>query len=239
MAAMQDHEIAVMLDRLDRVSSPAVARFDPGAPFAGRVAVLPSAFNPPTVAHMELMKLARDLPGVDSAAALLTTKNVDKGLHGASLAHRIGMLLAMSEDGARCAVLAANVARIADQGRALRETYPAADFDFVVGYDTLVRLFDSRYYEDMGADLDDFFGRHRVIAANRGDATVAAVEAFLDRNTEASRRRDRVIVCELHEDPASLSSTAAREAAARGEVHAAVAGTVAEYISRHRLYRER
>jgi len=236
---MEDPTIAARLDELERARSAAVARFDPGPPFAGRVAVLPSAFNPPTIAHMELLEIARVVDGIHSVAALLTTKNVDKGLHGASLGHRIGMLLALSGDGARYAVLAANMARIADQGRGLRETYPGAEFDFVVGYDTLVRLFDSRYYLDMGADLDDFFARHRVIAANRGEATVAAVEAFLERNREASRRRDRVIVRELREGPASLSSTAAREAAARGEGHPAVAGAVAAYISRHRLYRER
>jgi len=235
---MPDPDVVSTLEQLDRATEPAVTRFDPGPPFAGRVAVLPSAFNPPTVAHMELLSLGRSDPGIDSMAALLTTRNVDKGLHGASLAHRVEMLLAMSANGTTCAVLAANVARIADQARALRNTYGRIDFDFVVGYDTLVRLFDSRYYDDMSADLNKFFAHHRVIAANRGEVTVTGVQAFLERDPVARRYRDCMLIRELDEHPASLSSTAVREAAARGDEHPAVCREVADYILRHRLYRE-
>lgn len=236
---MTEAEIAAVLDQLERAANPSVVRFDSGHHFSGRVAVLPSAFNPPTVAHLELLALACTVPGVDATAALLTTRNVDKGLHGATLAHRVGMLLAVAERGARPAVLAANAARIADQGAALRERFPAARFDFVAGYDTLVRLFDSRYYDDMTATLTDFFAHHCVIATNRGEATIDTVRDFVESTPAARPFRERILVRELHEHPASLSSTLAREAVARGERHPAVPAEVAEYIRRHRLYRDR
>ncbi len=231
-------DVGSALGELERATSLSVSRFEDGPPLVGRVAVLPSAFNPPTEAHMELLGLGRTVAGVESIAALLTTRNVDKGLLGASLEHRVGMLLAVSEGGAGCAVLAVNAARIADQARALRCAYGAADFQFVVGYDTLVRLFDRRYYDNMDADLDELFAHHRVIAANRGDVTISGVGEFLDRDQIARRYRERITVAELRGRPARLSSTGAREAAARGGQLTGVPGEVADYISRYGLYRE-
>ena len=60
----------------------------------GRVAVLPSAFNPPTIAHLHLLEQALRVEGVTLAAAMLSTRNVAKGVVGAGLADRVGMLLA-------------------------------------------------------------------------------------------------------------------------------------------------
>ncbi|MBE7518748.1 MAG: hypothetical protein HS107_05830 [Thermoflexaceae bacterium] len=236
---MSGPSIDRLLIELERAPRWEVARFDAGHPFSGRVAVLPSAFNPPTVAHLELLALARNVPGVVSTAAMLSTRNVDKGLHGASLPHRIGMLLAVAERGEHHAVLGANAARIADQGEALRRRYPGVPFDFVAGFDTLVRLFDPRYYENMAAELAGFFAHHRVIATNRGEAHTGTVRDFIESTPAARDYRERVLVHSLAEHPASLSSTQAREAAARGKEHPAVPAEVAEYIRRHRLYRDR
>jgi nicotinamide-nucleotide adenylyltransferase len=228
--------IETTLQDLDATPDPSVVRFDAGAPFAGRVAVLPSAFNPPTAAHLHLLEVAREVDGVQQTAALLSTRNVAKGVFGASLAHRIGMLLAIHAVDPWVAVLATNAARLADQSRALRAAYPASGFDFVVGHDTLIRLFDPVYYDDMAADLSAFFGQHRVIATNRGDASIEAVQAFVD--TQAGGFADRIIVREIDHHPASLSSTSAREAVAGGLHPVSVASPVADYIREHALYRD-
>jgi len=164
---------------------------------------------------------------------MLSTKNVAKGVHGASLTQRVEMLLASSED---VAVLAVNAARLADQGEALRLAFPAVEFDFVVGYDTLVRLFDPAYYESMEAQLAEFFSHHRVVAVNRGDDRIDAVMAFLGGGS-ARRFADRVIAMEVDDGHATVSSSAAREAASRGEQHEAVPGGVAAYIRAKGLYR--
>ena len=215
-------------------------RLDPGEPFAGRVAVLPSAFNPPTRAHQGLLEVAGEAAGSSAVAALLTTNNVDKSLFGAPLAHRVGMLLALSAAGPALrppvAVLASNAARIADQGAALMALYPDVEFDFVVGFDTLVRLFEPRYYEDMDDSLRRFFDRHRVVATNRAEATADSIRDFLAEGV-AARYADRVIVAELDRERAGMSSTAAREAVAGGlTLPEALAPSVHEYIARHGLY---
>jgi len=230
---MSRDDVASRLQALDASSAPLVVRFDPGPQLASRVAVLPSAFNPPTTAHLGLLELAHGRPGTGTMAALLSTRNVDKGLFGAGLPDRVGMLLAARDAVPGLVVLASNAARIADQAAALRAAFPAHEFDFVVGHDTLVRLFDSRYYEDMAETLAQFFARHRVFASNRGSASLTDVAAFLER-ADVLPYRDRVLLLELDKARASLSSTAVRT----GLDHAIepVVPSVARYIAEHQLY---
>ena len=226
--------IARTLATLDSAEGFGVVRFGDDGVLAGRVAVLPSAFNPPTLAHRHLLDSARGVDEVSSAAALLSTRNVDKGLYGAGLDERVGMLLADHVAPPPFAVLATNAARLADQGEALRAAFPRVGFDFVVGYDTLIRLFDARYYTDMAAELGAFFEHHRVIAANRAEATVVQVQEFIGR--EAVAFASRIVVHEIPPGPAALSSTRARESAAEELIGEVLSPPVAAYISSHGLY---
>lgn len=234
---MPPSEIAARLAALDATPTPLAARLDDGPPLGARAVVLPSAFNPPTIAHLHLLEVARGAASADSAIALLTTRNVAKEVFGADLAHRVGMLLALRSTQPHLAVMAANVARIADQGVALRGAFPGVEFDFVMGYDTLVRLFQSTYYTDMPAELAAFFAHHRVVATNRAEATVDVVRALLDE-PYVRPFADRIIVAAADEHPASLSSTQAREEVRRREGTAAVPAPVLEYIHEHGLYIE-
>lgn len=231
---MTTTEFASALALLDTSAEPSVARFDDGPPLAGQVAVLPSAFNPPTLAHLHLLETAL-ASGCDQAAALLTTRNVAKEVFGAGLPDRVGMLLALRDARPELLVLATNAARFVDQAAALRNWAPAATFDFVAGYDTLVRLFDVRYYADMPAELRPFFERHRVIATNRGDYGLDAVEEFLQR-PEVLPFAGRILARQLDDHPASFSSTAARETVARGDHPEILPAPVAAYIRAHGLY---
>jgi nicotinamide-nucleotide adenylyltransferase len=228
-----DH--APALQRLDSDPAPSALRFDESAPLAGPVVVLPSAFNPPTRAHLHLLAVASELEDA-RPAALLSTRNVAKGIFGASLDDRIGMLLALHEADPQLAVLATNAARLADQAAALRSAFPLASVDFVVGHDTLIRLFDPIYYDDMDAALAAFFANHRVIATNRGDASIDAVRSFVDTHT--GRFKERILVRAIEAHPASLSSTGARTSIANGGDAVEVAPAVAAYIRAHALYRE-
>ncbi|MEX2080152.1 MAG: hypothetical protein WEC33_00925 [Dehalococcoidia bacterium] len=227
-------DLSARLDTVIHSSLVLVERFDPGPPVSGPAVVLSSAFNPPTVAHLDLLDLGREVGGMP--AALLTTTNVDKGLYGASLQHRIGMLLAVCAE-QPFAVLASNAARFVDQASVLRTTFAGATFDFVMGHDTLIRLFDPKYYfpGQMEAELEGFFGHHRVIATNRGAAgteDVAGVVASLPARFQA-----RIETRELHPHRAEVSSSAMRANVAAGAPPADLPGPVERYIAEHRLYR--
>lgn len=226
--------IAASLEELDAEQQATARRFDPGPAFRSRVAVLPSAYNPPTVAHVHLLEAGCDAAGADQAAALLTTRNVAKGILGASLAERVEMLLALHFERPEIGVLACNAARIVDQALALRRGYPGVEFDFVVGYDTLVRLFDTQYYTDMHAELLPFFALHRVVATNRGEAGIDEVARFVRSN--AAEFATRIVVTEIESHPAGLSSSAARADVPGGSALEAVPAAVHDYIVGHRLY---
>ncbi len=233
---MDPDSIGRLLADLDRFPGPRAARFDGAAPLSGRVAVLPAAFNPPTLAHAHLLGLAAREPGVDLAAALLSTRNVDKGVDGATLAQRVEMLIALAAT-QPFAVLATNQARLADQSLALAGSFPGVEFDFVVGYDTLVRLFDERYYTDMRAELAPFFQRHRLIATNRAHHQVGEVDRFVREHPVAAGHAGRILIRALEDEPASYSSTASRNQAASGQDLAQLPPPVAAYVRGHGLYR--
>ena len=224
------------LEQLEARDSAAAVRFDPGPAFGDEVVVLPSAFNPPTLAHLELLFAARNATAATHALALLTTRNVDKGVYGAGLADRIGMLLAAREHSQPFAIGASNQARIMDQAEALRSAYPTTHFDFVVGFDTLERLFAPRYYTDMEAELEAFFAQHRVLAANRGETDPGEVQWWVSHHT--GRFCDSIEVIEVGQRVANISSTEARVLAGTGEEPALLPPGVTTYIRARGLYRD-
>ncbi len=232
---MSNEAIEEALERLSQATAPSVARFDSSEPLQGSVAVLPSAFNPPTLAHLHLLELARGVPGVEAEAALLTTRNVAKEIEGASLGHRIGMLLAARGARPSLAVLAASQARIVDQAAVLRRTYPAADFDFVVGQDTLVRLFDERYYEgEMDRELKPFFAQHRVIATNRGAVSAEEVAAYVAELRVVYAAR--IVVRPVDDRHRHVSSSDIRGGGYAGKQGTDLPPEVAAYIRANGLY---
>ncbi len=228
-------DVSDALERLDRAVGPVAKRFDDGPAFSGPAAVLPSAYNPPTLAHEHLLQRALEAYGLHHAVAMLTTRNVDKGVHGASLADRIGMLLALAQEWRALAVAASNQARIVDQAAALTAAFPSTEFDFIVGFDTLERLFARRYYADMEAELAPFFEQHRVLAANRGDVEGHHVEAWVEKH--AAPFADRILLLEIDEFPASLSSTRVRNAVAAGSESLPLPPAVARFVTERGLYR--
>jgi len=229
--------IASRLAALDAAPAPAVVRFDPGHHLRGRLAFLPSAFNPPTLAHLHLLDSALRTDGVTRVAAMLTTRNVAKGVFGAGLPDRVAMLLELHHERPELAVLAANAARIIDQAAALSTAFDGIAVDVVVGFDTLERLFDPRYYTHMERELTGFFGQHRVIAANRGERAIHDVHGWVAEH--ASEFAGRILVREIDPYPASLSSTMVRETAAGGDDSLPVPPSVRRYIQAHGLYSPR
>ncbi|KAL2919215.1 hypothetical protein HK105_200858 [Polyrhizophydium stewartii] len=137
----------------------------------GSILVFDSSFNPPTMAHMELVRQAiaqiaplpadaaepASPPAAAAPAAprfahhvlLLATNNMDKPVSGAGIVDRLEMMcLAAGEIAADppCHVALTNQGRFVDKLHALQRIAPACRPYFVVGADTLVRLLDARYY---------------------------------------------------------------------------------------------
>ncbi len=233
-----EQEILQSMEMLGNSDVPRAVSFTPSDLLRGRVAVLPASFNPPTVAHLELLELSKAVPGTHLVAAMLTTQNVSKIIQEESLRHRLAMLMAvrLSSD---LHVLGCNKARIVDQALVLSATFPNCSFDFIVGFDTLVRFFDEKFYDDsqsMARELSVFFNGCRLITSNRNEDDVDKVHEWIDDNSGSWK--ESIIVLELNETMRYVSSTIAREAIKEGYASTFLPPVVQDYITRNNLYRD-
>ncbi len=182
-----------------------------------RLGVLSSAFNPLTTAHVRVAELAMQEYQLAEVMLELSKVNVDKAVYGASLAERLWMLWHFAEGRPRFSVAMCSHGRFIDKVRAIRTAYPEnTEPYFIVGYDTLVRVFDPKYYTDLQAELRELFDQSHFIAANRGQQSLADVQAFL-KQPVCRPFANRVHLIELDSFHAGLSSTQVRERLKRGE----------------------
>ena len=162
------------MDMLKPVGPPRAAFLRRGASRltrpGGNLVVMDASFNPMTVAHEAMLNRASDACRAGEALLLLSHANVDKSVYGATLAQRLAMLDHYAESSRNLSVAGCSHARFVDKAHALGPLYPKSTvLYFVVGYDTLLRLFDPRYYSNFRDELSAFFAGARVVAANRAN----------------------------------------------------------------------
>ncbi len=183
----------------------------------GTLLCLSASFNPMTVAHAVLVREGSRLASPREVLLLLATANVDKHGDGLPLAQRLELLLRFAEPRPNVSVAAVYHGRFVDKLEAIRAAYPAGTWViFLLGFDTLVRLFDPKYYADRMASLTRLFDGSECIVANRGADTASDVEAFLARQ-DVSPFAHRIHPVQLPTDLAAVSATEVRARLSRGE----------------------
>ena len=213
--------IAEFLARLDPAESPRLA-FVRRAPAgigrdAGLLLCLSASFNPMTIAHAALVREGcRRLP-VTEILLLLATANVDKGGEGLPFDLRFDLLLRFARSRNNVSVAAVGHGRFVDKLDAIRAVYPGSSrVVFALGFDTLIRLFDPKYYADREASLIRLFDGSECSVANRGADSLQTVDAFLAR-PDVSSFAHRIHPLRLPPDLAAVSATEVRARLARGE----------------------
>jgi nicotinate-nucleotide adenylyltransferase len=136
----------------------------------GILGVLPASFNPPTAAHEALVREAAAAVAFDEVLLIVDQQAMDKELMGAPLEDRLLMLLALFGDNPRISLGISNRGLFLDKVEAMHRVYPEGDTQiyFIVGYDTIVRVLDAKYYEDRDRTLHSLFAQARFLVANRG-----------------------------------------------------------------------
>jgi nicotinic acid mononucleotide adenylyltransferase len=136
----------------------------------GMLGVLPASFNPPTSAHEALVREAGALVAFDEILLIVDQQAMDKERMGAPLEDRLLMLLALYGDDARISVGISNRGLFLEKVEAMRRVYAREDTEiyFIVGYDTIVRVLDAKYYADRNKALHALFAQARFLVANRG-----------------------------------------------------------------------
>lgn len=135
----------------------------------GVLGVLPASFNPPTSAHQALVKEAGEAVPFDEILLILDRQAMDKELLGAPLEDRLLMLLALFGDDPHISLGISNRGLFLEKVEAMRKVYPRrhTQIYFIVGYDTIVRVLDHKYYGDRSKALRSLFSQARFLVANR------------------------------------------------------------------------
>jgi len=199
--------------------------------------ILDASFNPLTLAHTRMVELASAVCPPHEIVLMLSRANVDKDVFGADLGQRLAMLLPYAAGQIHTSIIGCSHARFVDKADALRPLYPEATrTTFIIGHDTLRRLFDRKYYADMEGDLDRLFAGCGFVAANRGSLGLEAMQDFM-RRPACRPYAGRVHLIHLEAPYADMSSTQVREQRRQGRpIRDVVPEAIAEAIDAMGLY---
>ncbi|MBN1254204.1 MAG: nicotinate-nicotinamide nucleotide adenylyltransferase [Deltaproteobacteria bacterium] len=199
--------------------------------------VLPASFNPPTVAHQALLREADKTVAFDEILLILDQQAMDKEYFGAPLEDRLLMLLVFFGGDPRISLGISNRGLFLDKVEALQHMYPRdTQIYFIVGYDTIVRVLDHRYYEDREEALRSLFSQAGFLVANRGDCGKAELTELFERE-ENRPFAAQVSTLTLSTDLAGISSSQVRRRLAEGKsIKDLIPPTLEEFLRKRRFY---
>jgi nicotinic acid mononucleotide adenylyltransferase len=204
----------------------------------GIVGVLPASFNPPTVAHAALIREAGTAVAFDEMLLIVDQQAMDKEPRGAPVEDRLLMLLALYGDNARISLGISNRGLFLEKVEAMRAVYPGGKTEvfFIVGYDTIVRVLDEKYYTDRDKALRALFAQARFLVANRGGRDTRGLRELFGRE---ENRTFAAQVLPLSLPPAmdQISSTLVRRHLAEGKsVTGLVPPALEEFLQKQGIY---
>nr|BBH95335.1 hypothetical protein KTA_35340 [Thermogemmatispora argillosa] len=203
-----------LLEQLDPHEPPTAIVVPPSPEPRGRIIVFPASFNPPTTAHLALLRKAQEQEGRDvTIYAALSKQIVDKEhVERPTLLDRLVLLQQILQHWLpHVGLLLFNRGLYVEQAEAVYRCFPAVSrLTFLVGFDKVVQIFDPRYYSDRDAALHQLFRLAQLLVAPRGAAGEEELRALLAR---PENRQFAEAVQALPFDPAyrDISSTRVRQ----------------------------
>ncbi len=204
------------MDQLDPQAYPQ-ALVVPGAPMPeGKIIVFPGSFNPPTLAHLALLKQAWQFARVRGPMhiyAALSTHITDKeGVQRPTLLDRINLLETVLRNHVRhTGIMLFNRGLYVEQAEAVHSTFSqVTKLYFLIGFDKIVQIFDPRYYKDRDVALKELFDMAEFLVAPRGEAGAEVLGMLLDR-PENRQYAEHVHTLPLNAAYRDISSTRIRQ----------------------------
>jgi nicotinic acid mononucleotide adenylyltransferase len=183
----------------------------------GRLLVFPASFNPPTLAHLALVREAMRKKSYDELLVLLDGRAMDKRLTGAGLEERLAMLDMLFRRSPEVSIGLSNQGLFVDKLKPLNGLYPSLSaITFLVGFDTLVRVMDAKYYRNPKRSLNRLFKTGRFLVANRADGDGAAFRVFFETEDHRSYR-EKVAFLRLPRRYAFVSASLIRDRLRAGQ----------------------
>lgn len=243
---MRTDRLQRAINRVDGEGEPCIEIIRRAEAAGARLGVFASSFNPPTIAHLELMRRAADSFSLDETLALAGKLNADKSKYECSLEDRIAMIELAVQDVPQASIGLASHAFYVDMADALKSAYrPETDLHFIVGFDTFVRVLDrqnkytAKYYHDFSDRSDALrylLERSRLIVAGRAGAGLREINELIEG--EPDFIGERVLFLNFPDDLAELSATEARNRMRAGRsIAGLVPAAVERYIHARQLYK--
>jgi len=203
----------------------------------GRLGVFPASFNPPTRGHLALIRKARQRVNLDEILILLDAQAMDKRIIGAGLEDRVVMLKRLFQRDPLVSIGISNRGLFVEKLKPLRTLYPAPiAFTFIVGFDTILRVMDRRYYSDRDKTLERLFRQCEFLVANRDGKEEPFFDALFCRE-ENQPYRDKVSFITLPSRFSDVSSSLVREHVREGKsVQDWVPVSILRFIQKKGLY---
>lgn len=206
--------------------------------------VLDSSFNPPTHAHASMLYTSKP----QHVLLLLAISNADKVAQPEEFVVRLAMMQTLGRElvedtGVGVDIGVTKQAYFHDKAKVIAESgvYPGREMVFLAGFDTLVRILDAKYYEDMHASLDGFFGRARLQVTLRPDdqwGSIKKQRAYIKslEDGEAGGWVGRIEVVNGGKGVGISSSRVRRSCKMGDDIGVLVTEGVREWIVAERLY---
>ncbi len=203
----------------------------------GRLGIFPASFNPPTMAHLALVRETRRQTNLDEILILLDIQAMDKAPVQAEFEDRLAMLKKVFGRDPEVSIGIANQGLFLQKLKPIRKYYPfPISISFIVGFDTILRVIDKKYYRNRKQSLDELFKKCRFLVANRDPYHQGALEILL-RKRELKGYGKRISFITLPSEYSSLSSSVVRGKVKKGEsVDRLVPSSVHRHIKEKGLY---
>jgi nicotinic acid mononucleotide adenylyltransferase len=182
-------KLQTLLNQLQTQSAPQALVVPGSALPRDNVMVFTGSFNPPTIAHLALLKQAqrfmREQGGYQPLRlyAAFSKRTVDKeGVERPLLLDRVLLLQTLLRRRLpHVGILLFNRGLYVEQAEAIRASFPRVRrIFFLMGFDKIEQILDPRYYEDRDAALQALFRQAELFVAPRGVAHEDEVAALLD-----------------------------------------------------------
>lgn len=176
-----------LLDRLHPTDAPQASIALGPIPDRTSLIVFPGSFNPPTIAHLALLKQAQHYARAHepmSLYAAFSKLTVDKEtLERPLLLERVLLLSHVLERRLpETGILLFNRGLYVEQAQALRGTFPGVKrILFLLGYDKIVQILDPRYYHDRDASLALLFSLAELLVVPRNNFGKAELDALVQQ----------------------------------------------------------
>ncbi|GAC1565801.1 MAG: hypothetical protein NVS3B14_04760 [Ktedonobacteraceae bacterium] len=151
----------------------------------GDIIVFPGSYNPPTKAHLALLKQARQfgsLHGGMRVYAAMSKRTTDKeSVERPLLVDRILLLDTLIHNHLRhTGILLFNRGLYVEQAEAIRTAFhKLRRLYFLLGFDKIVQIFDPHYYEDRDKALRELFALAEILVAPRAAAGASELTTLL------------------------------------------------------------